>query len=101
MKSLNGVLERRAVSLSQNIRADLDDSVRTHPEEEAIKGSVMQPAQCQTVADDRLTLRFRVWNYVGGVQQLTMAETTEGTLMSICLQNKLPKRPLVQSTTGD
>jgi len=44
VKSLNRVLERRAIAFFENVVADLDDSIWSHGKEESIKGRMVQSA---------------------------------------------------------
>ena len=42
MKSLNRVLQCRAIAFLENIGTNFDDSIRSHRKEESIKGRMMQ-----------------------------------------------------------
>jgi hypothetical protein len=60
--------EHRAVRLSEDGRADLDDVVGADGEEEAIERGVVELAQRDAVADDRLALGVAVGRDVRRVQ---------------------------------
>src|SRR3990172_10096787 len=63
--------EHRAVRLGEDGWADLDDVVGPDGEEEAIEGGVMELAQGDAVADQRLALGVAVGRDVGRAQELT------------------------------
>ncbi len=64
--------QHRAVRLLEDRRADLDDVVGPDGEEAAIERGVMEFAQRDAVADDRLALGVAVGRDVGGVEEVLM-----------------------------
>ena len=99
VQALNGVLERRAVALFEQIAADLDDSVGADCQEESVERCMMQSAERYAVADDGLSLRFRVGHDVGCIKQFAMSQTAEGALIPIGPKHEFPERALVKSRT--
>ncbi len=72
MQPLNCVLKCRAIDFLENIGAYLDDVIRSHGQEEPVKGGMMQSTKRNSIANHRLTLRLRIRQDVGRVKQLTM-----------------------------
>ena len=98
METLNGVLKGGAIDLIEYVGAHLDDVIRPYSKEKLVEGSMMQPAERYPVANYWFPLRFRVRDDMGGVQQLPVAESTEGTLISIGSKDTLPECTLMQSS---
>ncbi len=84
MKPLNRVLKGRPIGLLQNVGPDLNNVVRPHSQEEPIEGRVVQSAQRDPILYDRLTLRLGVRDYMRGVEQFTVPQPAERTLISVC-----------------
>ena len=89
VKGLNGVLEGWPIDLFKHIPADFDDTVRPDSQEELVEGRMVEPAQRYAVADDGFTPRVRIRNYVGGIEQFTVAQAAEGTLVPVSTKNTL------------
>ena len=75
VESLNGMPERRTVTLCEDIGSYSDDIVRPHPNEESVEGDMVQPAKRQSVPDFGNALWLGVGNDVRGIQKLIMTET--------------------------
>ena len=75
--------EHRAVRLAEDRRADLDDVVRSDGEEEPIERGVMELAQRDAVADDRLTLGVAVGRDVRRVEKLLVAQPAQGAALGV------------------
>ena len=99
VKRLNGMLECWTICFLKNVGSNFDDVVRAHSQEELVEGRMVQPAEGQSVANDRLASWFRIGNNAGRIQQLTVSQMTEGTLMPIGEKYTLTKSALVQSAT--
>jgi len=74
--------EHRPVRLLEDRLPDFDRVVRPNGKEEAVEGGVMQPAQRQPVAHDRVTFVLRVLDDVGGIEQLLVVEAADGALLA-------------------
>ncbi len=83
MESLDGVSERGAIRLVQQIVPDLDDVVRTDPHEELIEYRVMEPAECEAIGHNRLSVGLRVRDDMRSVQELAVLQAAECTLVPI------------------
>lgn len=70
--------QHRPVGLPQDRVADLYDVVRADSEEESVEGRVVKLAQRDPVTDDRITLWIVIRCDVRGVEQLVMAQPTQG-----------------------
>ena len=88
--------EHRAVRLGEEGRADLDDVVGANGEEEAIERGVVELAQCDAVADDRLALGVAVGRDMRGVEELLMAQPTEGAALGVRANDPLAEGGLVE-----
>ena len=69
--------EHRAVRFQEHGRPDPDEVVGLDGKEEAIECGVMQLAEHDAVADERLTLGLAVGRDVGRVQELLMTQPAE------------------------
>jgi len=96
MQGLNPVLKSGSVALSQYIGAYLDSKIGSHSHEMLIKRPMMQPAECQTVADDRLPKWIRIRCDMGRVEQLLMAKAAERTFPTVSQEDALTEGPLVE-----
>ena len=77
---------------------NLDDVVRSHGKEEAIEGSVVELAQREAVADDRLALGIAVGGDVRGVEQFEVPKATEGAPVLVGTEDSFAERHLMQPT---
>jgi hypothetical protein len=68
------VTEHRSVGLLEDVLANLDDEIRTNPDDVAVEGSVMQLAQRDAVGNDGITAWLPVRNDVGSIEQLFVPE---------------------------
>ena len=75
--------EHGAVRFGEDRRTDLDDVVGSNGEEEAIERGVMELAQGDAVADDRVALGVALGRDVGCVQELQVAQPAERTALGV------------------
>ena len=97
MKPFQAVEQHRAVLLLEDVAPDLDDSVRTHTDEQLVERGVMQFAQRKPVGHARRS-GLAVRHDVRGVEQLVVTEAALGNSSSIPRYEPLQIRP---STTRD
>ena len=97
MQPLDGMPECWTINLFENVRANLNDVVWAHSQEESIEGRVVQAAERQPVSHSRLTPWFRIRDDVGRIQQLAMPEATEGALIAVGKKYALAEHPLVKA----
>ena len=90
--------EHRAVRFPQDRRPHLDDVVGPNGEEEPIERGVMQLAEGDAVADDRLALGVAVGRDVRRVQKLLMPESAERATVGVRSNHSLTEGDLVQPT---
>lgn len=88
--------EHRAVSLLQNRRFHVHDIVRSNREEEAVERGVVQSAQRDAVAHNRLSFEIAVRRNVSCIEKLRMAELTQGAAISIRANDAFAKQGLVE-----
>jgi hypothetical protein len=90
--------EHRAVRFPQDGRAHLDDVVGPNGEEEPIERGVMQLAQGDAVADDRLALDIAVGRDVRRVQEFLVSESAQRASFRVRSNHPLTEGDLVQPT---
>ena len=83
MQTLQPVQQHRPILLVQDLSPNLDDVVGPDPDELPVEGGVVQLAERETILDSRLAAGLRVWNDVGSVEQLLMAETAQCALLPV------------------
>ncbi len=83
--------EHGAIRFQEDGRPHLDDVVGPNGEEEPIERGVMQLAQRDAVADDRLALGVAVERDVRCVQELLVAESAERAALGIPADHPLRK----------
>ena len=74
MQALKPVQQHRPIVLVQNLSPNLDDVVGPDADKLPVEGGVVQLAEREPVLNARLTAGLCVWNDVGGVEQLLVAE---------------------------
>jgi hypothetical protein len=97
VKGLNRVDKRWAVAFFENIPPDLHNVIRTDAKEVTIESCVMKLAQGKAVPNDRLSFRLGIANDVSGIEKLFVPQPAERALMTICIENSLPKGALVKA----
>ena len=90
--------EHRTVRFLEDGRPHLDDVVGPDGEKEPIERGVMQLAQRDAVADDRLALGVAVGRDVRCVQEFPMPESTERASLGVRSNHPLAEGDLVQPT---
>ena len=93
-------MEGWPIDLFKHISAHFDDAVRPDSQKELVEGRMVQPTHRYAVADDGFTLRFRIGNYVGGIEQFTVAQAAECTLVSVGTKNTLTECALMKAAAG-
>ncbi len=88
--------QRRGVALVRLEDPNLDDVVGPDTDELTVEGGVVQLTERETILDPRLAVWLRVWNDVGGVEQLLVAETAQGALLPVGAQHSFAERTLVE-----
>lgn len=88
--------ERRPISLVKEITANFNCVIRPYADEVPIECRVVQRAQCQSIAHDRMPLGIRIRKDVRGVEQFVVPKATEGALPVIRIKNSLAKCALVK-----
>ena len=89
--------QHRSIDLSQDRWADLDHVVGANGEVQSIKSRVMQLAEGDSVAHDRLTFGIAIGSDVGGIQEFNVSEVAESAPFLIGPDHTLPERNLVQA----
>jgi hypothetical protein len=97
VKGLDRMNESRAVTLPENVRPDFQDVIGTHAQKMLVESRMMKLAQGKSIADHRLSLRFRIGNDVGRVQKLLVPEPAKGALAAIGVQHPLAESPLMET----
>src|SRR5437773_9173200 len=97
MQALDSVSQCRPIGLMQYVVANLNHVVRAQPDEEPVERTVMERAQGETVSDHGFALWVRVWDNVGGAQELFMPKTAKGALVPVGLEHALPERTLMEA----
>jgi len=97
MKSLNGMPESRTVAFTEDIRPNLDDIIRPHPDKKSIESSMMEVAQSQPVLYEWLAFRFPVGDDVRCVQEFFMPKPTKSALPAISFKNALSEGTLMKA----
>lgn len=68
-------------------------------QEEAVESGMMELAEREPVAHNRIALVLRIRDDVRRVEQFLMPKMADGALLAISLENALAKLPLVNATT--
>ena len=96
MEFLQAMLEHRSVNLREDLRSDLHHVIWADAHDVCVKGSVMDLAHRHAVVHRRLTF-VPVWDDVGGIKELFVAQTAHGAATSIGTENTAAKLGLMKS----
>src|SRR5262245_20214977 len=96
VKTLKAVNQHGTVGLVQYVPANLDDAVRTDPDQVAVERRVVEVTERDSVRYRRLTKRVRVRHDVRRLEQFLAFEATDAAVVLVGAYNSLAKRCLVQ-----
>src|SRR5688500_11854355 len=92
--------EHRAVDFLENVGSHFDLQVRCHAENVRVEGGMVEFAKRQAIRHDRLAPWMPVWENVGCIQKLLMAQSADSAAPSIRSYNTHAK-PLLMHTPLD
>lgn len=97
MHLLEPDLEHRTVRFLEDRSPNLNPVVRSYGHEEVVESGVMELAERQTVADDRIAFVVCISHDVSRVQEFLMTQPTDRALLSIGIQD-LNAEPLLMES---
>ena len=96
MEPLESVLQHRPILFPEDVGPNLDPKIGAHAEHKSIEGRVMEHAEGEPVRNHRPTFGMPIGQDMSGIQQLAMAEVTDGTLLAVRHKYPYTKRLLMQ-----
>jgi hypothetical protein len=94
---LKSVEQHRTIAFAKNTRLDFHHEIRTHANDVAIEGSVMQLAERETIRHDWFTVGLPVGNDVSCIEEVGVAESTDRAAVVVCAKYSRSEQRLVQS----
>jgi len=88
-----------AVLFLQHAGSNIDDQIRTYPQEVSVEGGVMELAQGQPVTNRRQST-LMVRDNMGRVQELLVSQGTDCAVSSVRFQDAASEAGLVESLLG-
>ncbi len=97
MKRLDGVHKCRTVPFPKDVVANFDFEIGADTDEVAIESRMVQGTQGKTISNVWLASWLRIPNNVSRVEELVVTKPAEGALTLVCLEDSLPKSPLMET----
>ena len=95
---LDSISQHWTVALREDIRSDFCDVVGANPENVRVECRVMNLAECQSIRHDWLAADFgAIWDDMGSIEQLHMAQLADSARCSVSTQDDLPEARLMEA----
>src|SRR5262249_53356033 len=93
---LQAVRQHRTISLDENVTADVDSRLGIDAENVRVVCAVVDAAEPEAIADQRLASRIAVFENVCRIEQLGVTQAADGTLLSVGTEHQAPEVLLMQ-----